>query len=181
MPRAMAPLVTRTTSRPCPRSAAAWEHTSASTSRRTSPRSSATMLEPSLITIGGMPGRILGAERRAGVELEHRAGDLHVVPGRESRRLEALDHAERAQPLLDVRERVGVVDVVSREQALHALPADPERLVAHALDDDLLCLGRPVDAVFGEDLRRAGDRGRGCLRIGRAVRDVRYTVDDGSP
>src|SRR3954467_8248877 len=106
IPRAMAPDVTSTTSWPPARRAAACAQTSASTSRRTSPLSSATMLEPSLITIGAaISSQMLGAERRAGVELEQRAGDLHVVPGLVRSSLEPPDHAERAPALLHVRQR----------------------------------------------------------------------------
>src|SRR3954451_24241837 len=115
IPRAIAPEVTRTTSRPAARSSAACAPTFASPSSRTSPRSPATMLEPSLITVAATAARTLGAERRAGVELEHRAGDLDVVARLEARRLEPPDDAQRAQPLLDVRERLGVVDVVALE------------------------------------------------------------------
>src|SRR4051794_37085152 len=94
MPRAIAPEVTRTTESPPSYSAAAWSQTPRSTSSRTSPRASATMLEPSLTTIVLTP-RTLGAERRSRIELEHHAADLHVVAWLEARRLERADHADR--------------------------------------------------------------------------------------
>lgn len=50
MPRAMAPLVTTTTSLPAARSVATQEQTAVRTSVRSSPSSSATMDEPSLMT-----------------------------------------------------------------------------------------------------------------------------------
>src|SRR4051794_3605545 len=105
IPRAIAPEVTSTTSRPAARNSAVCAATSASTSSRTSPLSSATMLDPSFMTtVAAMSSRMLGAERRAGVEFEHGAGDLHVVARLESGRLEPPDHAERPQPLLDIGE-----------------------------------------------------------------------------
>src|SRR4051794_20866651 len=100
MPRAIAPLVTSTTQRPSRYSSAAWSQTCASSSRRTSPRWSATMLEPSLMTVVLTGRKLVGrsaAERRTRIELEQRAGDLHVVAGLEARRLERADHPERAQ------------------------------------------------------------------------------------
>src|SRR3954447_15632188 len=121
MPRAIAPDVTSTTSRPAARMSPACPATSASTSARTSPRSSATMLEPSLITVAAMTSQILGAERRARVELEHSAGYLDVVPRLEPRRLEPPDHAKSPQALLYIGERLGVADVVALEQALDSL------------------------------------------------------------
>src|SRR3954469_2230303 len=121
IPRAIAPEVTSTTSRPAARSSAVCPATPARTSSRTSPRASATMLEPSLITtVPAIWLRRLGAERRPGVELEHRAPDLHVVAGLEAGRLEPPEHAQGPQPLLDVGERLGVVDVVALEEPFDA-------------------------------------------------------------
>src|SRR5947209_3969100 len=111
MPRAIAPDVTSTTDAPPACNVAAWSTTSETTSRRTSPYSSATMLEPSVMTYrpvitrrrspGGM-GSIPPTLRAAGVELEQRAGDLDVVARREAGALEGADHAQRTQSLLDV-------------------------------------------------------------------------------
>src|SRR4051794_37920896 len=139
IPRAIAPEVTSTTSRPAACRSAAWSTTCETTSARTSPRSSATMLEPSLMTVGAaiVPRRrMLGAERRAGVELEHRAGDLDVIARLEARSLEPLDHAECAQPLLDVGERIRVVDVVAGEEPLDALACYREGAGGGLTDDD---------------------------------------------
>src|SRR4051812_1819011 len=147
MPRAIAPDVTSTIRRPSRYSSAAWSQTCASTSSRTSPRSSATMLDPSLMTVA-LTRRTLSAERRARVELEQRAGDLHVVARLEARRLERADHADRAQPLLDVGERLVVVDVVAREQPLYTRTTHPEHAVGAALDAEALVRARPVHAVL---------------------------------
>src|SRR5881227_3955777 len=102
IPRAIAPLVTITTASPPAWRAATVAQTRSRTSRRTSPDASATMLEPSLSTQVDISRLSLGAtraarprrgclERRARVELEHRAGDLHVVAGLEARVLERAD------------------------------------------------------------------------------------------
>ena len=56
--------------------------------------------------------------RLSGVELEHDAADLDVVARLEARRLERADHAHAAQAVLDVRQRLLVLEVVARDQAL---------------------------------------------------------------
>src|SRR5436190_18799455 len=154
MPRAIAPEVTITTESPRLYSSAAWSQTVLRTSRRTSPASSATMLEPSLttnvLTVPKGKPPALGAERRARVELEHHAADLDVVAGLEAGRLERADHADRAQALLEIAQRVLVADVVPRHEALDASPRDPEGAVAGALDREALAGARPVDAVLDE-------------------------------
>ena len=133
IPRAIAPLVTITTSSPARCSAAASSQIAARTSARSSPPSSATMLEPSLTTVRpwaqdkrcrSRPGEALAL---TGVELEDDARDLDVVAGLEARGLERADHAHRAQALLDVGERLVVVEVVAREQPLDALAATRKR------------------------------------------------------
>src|SRR5215211_5944845 len=89
----------------------------------------------------------------AGIELEDDPGDLHVVARLEARGLERLDHAERAQPLLHVAERLVVVDVVTRDQPLDPLALDPESArpgAAHAVG---LAAARAVDPVRGRRLR----------------------------
>ena len=63
----------------------------------------------------------------AGIELEDDPADLDVVAGLETGRLERIDHAERAQALLDVAKRLLVVEVVAGDQALDALARNPER------------------------------------------------------
>src|ERR1700704_4744512 len=159
IPRAIAPLVTITTASPAVWCAATVAHTRSRTSRRNSPDSSATMLDPSLSTNVDMAGLSLGragagqrtrtvsaseklpprpraggamlrveptrrcastrgrggcvldslkradrwkvsekavaappSERRARVQLEHRAGYLHVVAGLEAGVLQCADH-----------------------------------------------------------------------------------------
>ena len=55
-------------------------------------------------------------ERLARVELEHDPAELDVVAGLEPARLERRDHAHPAQPVLDVGERLVVLQVVARDQ-----------------------------------------------------------------
>src|SRR5438270_14064006 len=110
MPQAIAPEVTRTTSCPVPYSSAAWSHTCGSTSMRTSPRGSATMLEPSFTTAVLTRRRLSGHLGGAGlptvrIQLERHPADLHVVARLEARRLERPDDAQPAQPVLHVFER----------------------------------------------------------------------------
>ncbi len=57
-PRAIAPLVTTTTSSPAAWRAATSSQTAPSTSARSSPESSATMLDPSLMTVRAMAWRV---------------------------------------------------------------------------------------------------------------------------
>src|SRR4051794_32648186 len=109
------------------------------------------MLDPSLMTVA-LTARTLSAERRAGMELEHRPGDLHVVAGLEARGLQLADHADRAQALLDVGERLVVVDVVASEEPLDPRARHPEDAVAAALDLEALVGRRPVKPVLGERL-----------------------------
>ena len=56
------------------------------------------------------------------VELEDSPCKLHVIAGLEAGLLERADHAHLAQPLLDVAERLLVLDVVPREQPLDRRP-----------------------------------------------------------
>ena len=98
MPRAIAPLVTTTTSLPA--RVAVGDHVA--DRGRARPRaarrsSSATMLEPSLTTTRAMAPR-----RLRGIQLEHDAGDLDVVARLEARGLERPDHAHAPQAPLDV-------------------------------------------------------------------------------
>src|SRR5918995_1083203 len=92
----------------------------------------------------------------AGVELEDDAGDLHVVARLEARRLERLDHAERAEPLLDVAERLVVVHVVAGDQPLDALALHTEGAPPPAAHAVRLAPARSVGAGGG---RGGGVRG----------------------
>ena len=83
--------------------------------------SSATIDEPSLTTATGMATRTSG-----GVELEHDAADLDVVARLEPCALERGDHAHPAQAALDVGQRLLVLEVVARDQALDGVAADAE-------------------------------------------------------
>src|SRR5262249_62353908 len=107
MPRAIAPLVTTTISSPAAWRAATWAQTRARTSARRSPESSATMLDPSLTTYRAMRR---GLSR---IELEHDAADLDIVTGLEPGRLQRADDAHPVQAVLDVRERLVVLEVVA--------------------------------------------------------------------
>ena len=64
-----------------------------------------------------LPGTTTGG-RRARVELEDDAADLDVVTRLEAGRLERVDHAHAAQAVLDVRQRLLVLEVVAGDQAL---------------------------------------------------------------
>src|SRR5271170_131653 len=143
MPRAIAPLVTTITSPPSPCRRASRSHTRASSCMRSSPSPSATTLEPSLTTNrlimrnrlfgwGAPPGAL------ARVELERDAGDQHLVARLEAVRLELLDHADRAQAVLDVRERVLVVEVEALYEPLDAAAAHGEAAGAELLDVEAL-------------------------------------------
>src|SRR5689334_21578670 len=109
MPRAIAPLVTTTTSTPEACSAATSLQIRATQDSRSAPLSSATIDDPSLTTATGNSGR---------VELEQGAADLHVVARLEPGALERGDDAHPAQPLLDERSRFLVVEVPAHEQGL---------------------------------------------------------------
>src|SRR5918998_3381573 len=85
----------------------------------------------------------------AGIELEDDARDLHVVARLEARGLERLDHAERAEALLHVAERLVVLHVVAGDQPLDALTVHPERARAGALDAVRLAPPGAVGAVGG--------------------------------
>src|SRR4051794_12205465 len=119
MPIAIAPEVTITTWRSRLRCSATCLQIDASTSRRTAPSSSATIADPSFATTTPMEGEGYSAlERHTGVQLEDDAAYLHVVARLEALRLERADHSEQAQALLDVAERLFVVDVVALDQPL---------------------------------------------------------------
>src|ERR671911_1979141 len=121
MPRAIAPLVTTTTSTPSRCSAATSSQIRATTDRRSSPESSATTEEPSLTTATGMRSGSLGR-----IELEHHAAELDVVTGLEPVRLQRRDHAHAPEPVLDVRERLVVLEVVARDQPVDRIAGDAE-------------------------------------------------------
>src|SRR4051794_26283138 len=130
MPIAIAPEVTSTTCRPALRRSATCSQTQAKTSRRTAPSSSATIAEPSFATTTPIgPEGYSALERHAGIELEHDPRDLDVIPGLEAVRLEGADDAKGAQPLLDVAQRLLVLDVVPLDQPLDPATRDTEHSV----------------------------------------------------
>src|SRR5215212_9322822 len=73
-------------------------------------------------------------ERGAGIELEDDPRDLYVVAGLESLLLERGDHAHPPQPVLDVGERLVVLEVVTGDQALDGVAGDAELARAGPLD-----------------------------------------------
>src|SRR3954452_22647964 len=96
------------------------------TSARSTPPSSATMLDPSLTTARAMTAEPIRLSR---VELEDDARDLDVVARLEARGLERTHHAHAPQAPFDVDQRVLVVEVVTRDQAVHRVALDAEQLV----------------------------------------------------
>src|SRR3954465_1051497 len=132
MPRAIAPEVTMTMSTPSRCSAATSSQTRAITASRSSPESSVITEEPSLTTAAGISSRSL--ERSAGIELEDDAADLDVVTGLEPGPLQRGDHAHPPQAVLDMRERLVVLEVVAGDQAVDRLAGHAELAVAGALD-----------------------------------------------
>src|SRR5919198_4248434 len=145
IPRAIAPLVTTTTSTPLRCSAATSSTIRATTDNRSSPESSATIEEPSLTTATGMAWPRLG-----GVQLEHHAPELDVVTRFEPLRLQRGDHAHAPQPVLDVRERLVVLEVMARDQAVDGGARDAVLAVAGALDLERAARGRAEDLELGD-------------------------------
>src|SRR5437588_6297430 len=114
MPRAIAPEVTSTTESPSRCRTATCSETEASTSSRTSPRWSATMLDPSFTTVVLISAKVMcaadgSAKRSRRVELEDHSADLHVVARGEARSLERDDHPDCPEAVLDVRQRLLVL------------------------------------------------------------------------
>src|SRR5579884_3166361 len=110
-----------------------------------------------------------------GVEVERHTRDLHLVAGLEARTLEGADHADPAQPPLQVPERVLVVEVVAREQPLDAAPADAEAVLAGPLHGVAAVGGGAEDAVLGQRLELGNVRGR--LGLGCAHRHPAHQLD----
>ena len=96
----------------------------ATTDSRSSPLSSATIDDPSLTTATGMASRSLGgAPGRA----RTRSPPISTSsPGSNPSLLERGDHAHAPQPVLDVRERLLVLEVVARDQPLDGVAGDAE-------------------------------------------------------
>src|SRR5439155_17883173 len=66
----------------------------------------------------------------ARIEIERDFPDLHLVPRLKTLALELFDHAHRPETVLDVGERVGVLEIVAPNQALDRVPRDLERVLA---------------------------------------------------
>ena len=129
MPSAIAPEVTSVAAPPSVWTAPTWRHTSRSTSARTSPASSATSVEPSFTTVSdiyccGTPGYRANATSPISIS----------SPASNPCGLESLEDTHLLQPLLDVGERLGIVEVVAADQPLDRLAAQAERAVRAALD-----------------------------------------------
>ena len=121
------------------------------------PSSSATIAEPSFTitrVIGSFltqMGKACGRDSQAlGVEAEHDAGDLDIITGLEAVLLERADHADLAQARLDVGERLVVVEVVARNEAVDAGADDAEWTIAVTLDAKAPMLGRAEGHVLGK-------------------------------
>ena len=113
------------------------------------PRSRDARATPRLVADGGAPWR--SATR---IELEHDARDLHVVARLETGGPQRLDHPERAQALLDVSQRLVVLDVVASDQAVDAPALHPKEARPDPVDPVGVALAGPVDAVGGGQLAR---------------------------
>src|SRR3981081_4692758 len=124
IPRAIAPLVTRSASSPRPCSSAAASHTRASASSRSSPSESATTDEPSLITTRFIVQSLRGHTR---IQLEDDSGDAHLIARDKPLSLECVKHPDATQAFLHIGEGVLVVDVVAAQQSLNPAPVDRER------------------------------------------------------
>src|ERR1700682_4849623 len=143
MPRAIAPLVTITTSSPCRCMPASASQTGERPSVRGSPSPSATTLEPSFTTTRLMPGAYLAAGRcqptscsstqraslagGARIQLEGHAPYLDLIAGAKTLLLQRPEHSDPTQPFLHIRHRIIVLDVIACQQALDALPPDGKR------------------------------------------------------
>src|SRR4051794_31412493 len=145
MPRAIAPLVTTTTSLPASWKSATAPQMRSRTSARSTPPSSATMLEPSFTTARSMRPR-----RLSGVQFEDDAGDLDVVARLEARGLQPPDDAHPPQAPLDVDQCVLVVEVVARDQAVDRVARDAIQPVLDVLDAEAPPRCGPEHAVLGQ-------------------------------
>ena len=83
-------------------------------------------------------------------------------PGSKPSASSARDHADPAQPPLEVGERLLVVEVVAGEQPLDPRAVDREAAVAGPLDREARGAAGPEDAVLGE-LASVGERGQATL------------------
>src|ERR671911_1621230 len=94
------------------------------------------------------------AGRGSGVQLERDVPDPHLVAGLEAGVPKRLEHPDLAQALLEIRERLVIREVVTRDQDLYPASGDPERAVL-ALHLEAADAGRRVHAVL-----RLESRGR---------------------
>ena len=139
---------------------AAWTSSSprSSTTRRSrsptrSPRSTPPTASAACIARrAARPGRLpLSRRRQPRVELEDDAADLDVVAGLEPARLERGDHAHPAQAVLDVRERLVVLEVVAGDQPVDRVAGDAELARRRrARPSNARPRGRAEDAVLGD-------------------------------
>src|SRR2546423_15676073 len=82
-------------------------------------------------------------------QLELLGADPDLVARLEAGSFECRDDPDLAQALLEIGERLGVCEVVTRDQQLDPTPANPKRAVALRLDLEALRRIRPVGDVLG--------------------------------
>ena len=135
--------------------------------RRSRRLSSATVLEPTLTTMvftGGIVAKGAAAHACRHANSNSDSPDDHRVAGHGARAPEGLVEAGALDHLLQVRDRVRVVEVRLREQALH-LEAAHDEVVVHDLHGEGVepAVGRPKDG------RRLGGLSGGLgFGLGRA-------------
>src|ERR1035437_1021974 len=84
------------------------------------------------------------------VELERHACDLDLISRLKPVVLEGIDHADAAQPPLEIREGVFVVQVIARNQPFDPTATDPEASIGQALYPPPALGGRSEDAVLDD-------------------------------
>src|SRR5919106_3634833 len=115
---------------------------------------------------GGRPdGRdrlyVAGGGSSGRVELELDLAHQDLVAGLETHPLKGGDHPDLPQTLLEVVERLGVLEVMTGDQQLDAATGDAETPFPLPHHVEALVLPWAIDAMFGLEL--AGGRGRGPL------------------
>src|SRR5262249_12433084 len=133
--------------------------TRSSTSERSAPPSPATIEEPSFATTVIAAECRLGARsacrRLSGVEHGLELADDDLGPRPEAPPPERRDYADLPKAALQVVERLGVLEVVARDQQLDATPGHAESPVALGGHVEALVGARPVDAVLGLEFARS--------------------------
>ena len=116
------------------------------------------------------------------LRLELDPADLDVVAGLEARVLQSADHADSAQPSLQVGERILVIEVVARQQPLDPGPGHREARLPRSRDLETAIGGGPEHGVLGEPFELlGGSRGTGRERVFAAARAAAPTSAARSP